>query len=147
MPTGYSKQTGKNPFKGVKRPPFSKEHREKMSLAKRGIPSYKKGKKMGPNGKKGKHYPHLWGPNSSKWVGGTWKYWRRETLIRDDYTCQICGLRDTEIMDVDHIKPKKSFPELVFELNNLVTLCPNCHRRKTIRNKDYVNQQKEHERP
>ena len=58
----------------------------------------------------------------------------------DDWTCQSCLLRDTEIMDVDHIKPKSVFPELKYNLNNLITLCPNCHKRKTLRerkNKDY----------
>lgn len=60
-------------------------------------------------------------------------YQRRNALIRDDYTCQICGLRDIEIMEIDHIKSKSKFPKLRYDLNNLITLCPNCHTRKTIR--------------
>lgn len=76
-------------------------------------------------------------PNKGKmphnFKGGKWLYWRKQTLIRDDYTCQICGLREIGLMDVDHIKPISIYPELKYEINNLVTLCPNCHRRKTNR--------------
>lgn len=68
-----------------------------------------------------------------RFTGGKDKYCRREAKLRDDHTCQICGHREPEIMEVDHIKPKSEFPELRFVLENLVTLCPNCHRRKTIR--------------
>ena len=61
---------------------------------------------------------------------------RKEAKIRDNYTCQDCGLYEPEIMEVDHIKPKYKYPELRNELANLVTLCPNCHKRKTVRNKE-----------
>jgi hypothetical protein len=67
------------------------------------------------------------------WKGGTMKWARKQTKIRDNYTCQICGLRDIEIMEVDHIKPKCDYPEIMHSLDNLITICPNCHRRKTNR--------------
>ena len=67
------------------------------------------------------------------WKGGTRNWLTRQTKIRDDYTCQICSLRDVEIMEVDHIKNQANYPELKFVLDNLITLCPNCHRRKTNR--------------
>ena len=47
----------------------------------------------------------------------------------------MCGMTEPEIMQVDHIKPKSLFPELKAELTNLMTLCPNCHARKTIKEK------------
>ena len=72
------------------------------------------------------------------WKGGIASL-RVRCKTRDDYTCQVCGLREPEIMDVDHIKAKAKFPELQYELNNLITLCPNCHRRKTIREKDLLH--------
>jgi 5-methylcytosine-specific restriction endonuclease McrA len=75
------------------------------------------------------------GELSHTWKGGCIEYKKRQALIRDDYTCQICGMREVEIMEVDHIKPKSLFPELISEMNNLMTLCPNCHARKTIREK------------
>jgi hypothetical protein len=77
--------------------------------------------------------PKMMGPNSPNWIVGTQKYWNDQCKIRDDYTCQICGFREPEIMNADHILPKSVYSELKFELNNLVTLCPNCHARKTIR--------------
>ena len=79
--------------------------------------------------------PQKKGELASRWIGGCAEYQKRQALIRDDYTCQICGMREIEIMVIDHIKPKALFPELKTELNNLMTLCPNCHARKTIREK------------
>jgi hypothetical protein len=83
--------------------------------------------------RKGKKYPELSGENSKKWKGTDDKYYRKKTLKRDDHTCRQCGLKDLEIMVVDHIKPKGKFPELRHMLDNLQTLCPNCHARKTIK--------------
>lgn len=57
---------------------------------------------------------------------------------RDNYTCKVCGLRDEEIMAVDHIKPKSIYPELAREIKNLQTLCPNCHVRKTNKEKNEI---------
>ena len=67
------------------------------------------------------------------WKGGDWRYVKKQALIRDDYTCQMCSFREVEIMEVDHILSKSLHPELSLDLENLMTLCPNCHRRKTIR--------------
>lgn len=66
------------------------------------------------------------------WKGGMIIYWRKQALKRDDYTCKNCGLREPEIMDVAHLKPingNKNRRYTVQDLNNLITLCPNCHRR------------------
>lgn len=94
--------------------------------------------KIGVSNKK---IPHPGGEKHPQWGGGTWNYWKKQALIRDDYICQICGFREPEIMVVDHIKPKSLYPDLKFEMNNLITLCPNCHMRKTQRerkNKLYI---------
>ncbi len=157
MPRGYSNKT-KNKFvppsnKGSK---FSDEHKKKMSLSHKGkivseetkqkhskimmgrVP-WNKGKiglrtqseewKQKMREKKGDKHWH--------WMGGCKEYWRNECLKRDNWTCQVCGLREVEIMEVDHIKPRSKYPELATEINNMVTLCPNCHRRKTIRERDW----------
>jgi len=53
-------------------------------------------------------------------------------LERDNYTCQVCKLEDKDIMDVHHIKELKSEHKRrygVDDLNNMITLCPNCHRK------------------
>lgn len=89
-----------------------------------------------------KHYKENFskvGVKNRFWKGGSFVYWKREVLKRDNFTCRICGIRDPEIMEVDHILEKykggKNFPE------NLQTICPNCHRRKTnsfLKNKKFL---------
>ena len=67
---------------------------------------------------------------------------KKQVKIRDNFTCQVCGLFDLQIMEVDHMRPIRDYPELVEDLNNLVTLCPNCHRRKSFRNKEMGGRKK-----
>ena len=89
----------------------------------------KKGMKL----KKG--HDGLKGEKNPKWKGGRMNWISEFIKNRDDYKCKICGLRDPEIMEVDHIKSKADFPELKYSLDNLITICPNCHRRKTNKEK------------
>lgn len=55
-----------------------------------------------------------------------WKTMRKTVFERDNYTCQNCGKRGG-VLHPDHIKPKSLFPELMFEVKNIRTLCRNCH--------------------
>ena len=83
------------------------------------------------------------GSKNYNWNGGGWAFWKRVARERDMDICQCietcsfhigrCGFSDSAIMHVDHIKPKKLFPELTLKLDNLITLCPNCHQCKTNR--------------
>lgn len=82
---------------------------------------------------KGKTFPEFSGNKNGAWKGTDDKYYRYKALERDNYTCRSCGHHEPEIMEVDHIKPKGKFPELRYTLSNLQTLCPNCHKRKTIK--------------
>jgi len=52
--------------------------------------------------------------------------WRKAIFARDDYTCQMCGIRGGRL-EADHIKPFAYFSELRFELSNGRTLCRKCH--------------------
>ena len=52
--------------------------------------------------------------------------WRKQVFERDNYTCQECGKRGSELHP-DHIKPFAYFPELRFDVNNGRTLCKPCH--------------------
>lgn len=52
--------------------------------------------------------------------------WRKSVFARDDYTCQLCGIRGGYI-EADHIKSFAKHPELRFELSNGRTLCRPCH--------------------
>lgn len=72
------------------------------------------------------------GDNHFRWAGGSWLSIRKQVLVLQDYTCQVCGLKDTEIMQVNHKLPKSKYPELAKCLDNLETLCPNCHARKSL---------------
>ena len=54
------------------------------------------------------------------------KEWREAVFQRDDFTCQMCGIRGT-YLEADHIKPWAFFPDLRFELSNGRTLCRPCH--------------------
>ncbi len=67
------------------------------------------------------------------WRGGGLRYWILEAKRRDNYTCQICGNNDPDVLEVDHIVAKAVNPSLKKELSNMVTLCANCHKKKTLR--------------
>lgn len=58
-----------------------------------------------------------------------WKTLRAEILERDGYRCQSCGCGGR--LEVDHIKPVRTHPELSYAPGNLQALCPSCHTRKT----------------
>ena len=79
------------------------------------------------------------GSKSPNWKGGKtnegtkirsshrYKEWRKSVFERDDYTCQMCGIRGTTL-HADHIKSFALFPDLRFELSNGRTLCVPCHK-------------------
>lgn len=58
-----------------------------------------------------------------------WQVLRQQILERDGWKCCTCGERRR--LEVDHIKPVRTHPELSFEPRNLQVLCGACHSRKT----------------
>lgn len=86
------------------------------------------------------------GENSPGWKGGweryygpNWNTQRRKARKNDDYTCQGCGLTQEEHLDqwkerlhVHHIVPFRDHEsyEEANRVDNLVTLCRNCHHGK-----------------
>ena len=72
-------------------------------------------------------------PNSPEFL---WSYeWRRlrmQVLRHYGARCQCCGASPAEgaVMNVDHIKPRKFFPELAFDFDNLQVLCHECNHGK-----------------
>lgn len=58
-----------------------------------------------------------------------WKSLRLEALRRDGWKCVQCGARGR--LEVDHVKPVRTHPELSYELANLQSLCRSCHTKKT----------------
>jgi hypothetical protein len=96
------------------------------------------------------------GINNPKWKGGItrleaqvrhcfqYRQWRSDIYTRDNYTCQICGLRKSNQLNADHY-PKsfakifhdnqiKTFEQALnceefWNINNGRTLCVDCHRK------------------
>lgn len=59
-----------------------------------------------------------------------WPALRMQAKRRDGFCCVQCGARCR--LEVDHVKPVRTHPQLAFDLTNLQTLCVSCHSRKTI---------------
>jgi DEAD/DEAH box helicase domain-containing protein len=73
----------------------------------------------------------LW-TNDANEYGPNWPSQRDAVRARDNYTCQVCGLRENgRTHDVHHKMPFRSFTSYkeANRIDNLITLCPNCHRR------------------
>ena len=58
-----------------------------------------------------------------------WPALRMQAKRRDGWRCVRCGA--TTGLEVDHIRPVRTHPELGFDLGNLQTLCGRCHGAKT----------------
>ncbi len=58
-----------------------------------------------------------------------WKVLRMAILERDGFRCKGCGCGGR--LEVDHIKPVRTHPDLSYTPGNLQALCPSCHTKKT----------------
>lgn len=86
----------------------------------------------------GSGHPNWRGGGTAPYGKG-WNEVRQKALERDGYTCVICGTDREELdrnPDVHHLVPVRSFVESpvlteqdAHRLDNVVTLCPSCHRR------------------
>jgi 5-methylcytosine-specific restriction endonuclease McrA len=61
-----------------------------------------------------------------------WRKLRMEALKKYGSKCQCCGATPATgaVINVDHIKPRKFFPELALSLSNLQVLCHECNHGK-----------------
>lgn len=61
-----------------------------------------------------------------------WRKVRMQALKKYGPKCMCCGATPTTgaVMNVDHIKPRKSHPHLALDLNNLQILCHECNHGK-----------------
>lgn len=64
----------------------------------------------------------------SAWGTAIYKAWRKAVFERDDYTCQVCGVRGG-VLNADHIKCFAHYPSLRWEVSNGRTLCLDCHKK------------------
>lgn len=79
------------------------------------------------------------GEKSHFWKGGKtkasklkrtsaeYKEWRKKVFERDNFTCQNCGKTGRDI-EAHHIKEQSRYPELIYDVNNGLTLCHKCHK-------------------
>nr|WP_272075964.1 HNH endonuclease signature motif containing protein [Streptococcus dysgalactiae]WCE86584.1 HNH endonuclease signature motif containing protein [Streptococcus dysgalactiae] len=62
-----------------------------------------------------------------------WRKLREVAIKRDNKECVWCterGRLTTTNLEVDHIKEVQYYPELALDLDNLRTLCKDCHNRR-----------------
>lgn len=60
--------------------------------------------------------------------GGRLRKIRQDVLLRDEYTCQVCG-RVTRDLEIDHIVPLHLGGKETED--NRQAICRDCHRKKT----------------
>ncbi len=73
----------------------------------------------------------LWN-NDPNDYGPNWTLQRNQARRRDDFTCQICGARETtRPHHVHHKVPFRNFTSALVanQIDNLITLCPSCHKK------------------
>jgi hypothetical protein len=61
-----------------------------------------------------------------------WRKLRMQVIVERGNRCECCGASPTDgiIINVDHIKPRKLFPKLALDINNLQILCDACNHGK-----------------
>lgn len=80
------------------------------------------------------------GENNPNWRGGRtlsnkiirscegYRNWRKLIFKRDHFTCIKCGHRFIHII-AHHRKSVADYPYLIFDINNGITLCKDCHKK------------------
>jgi 5-methylcytosine-specific restriction endonuclease McrA len=68
-----------------------------------------------------------------------WRSLRMKAFQRYGNKCQCCGASPATgaVLNVDHVKPRKTHPELALDLENLQILCHECNHGKANRTVDW----------
>jgi len=83
---------------------------------------------------------HMWSGGRYGYYGPNWNEQREKALERDEHTCQLCGLDESEhwrSLAVHHIVKREKFklPDGTLDyqranrLENLITFCDSCHKK------------------
>jgi len=72
-------------------------------------------------------------------ISDAWRALRLLAIQKYGSTCLSCGREATKRfpINIDHVKPRKYFPELALDINNLQPLCGKCNKRKGNKTIDY----------
>ena len=72
-------------------------------------------------------------------ISDAWRALRLEAIKKYGSACLKCGKAATRRspINIDHVKPRKYFPELALDINNLQPLCARCNKRKGNQTIDY----------
>jgi len=117
VPQEWRRKISKN-RKGIK---HSEEAKRKMSKSHIGIQA----KEKHPNWKGGITPENIKIRHSEEY-----KLWRDAVYKRDNYFCQICGIKcHNKNIVAHHIFPFIEYPHLRFAVNNGIVLCRKCHTR------------------
>ena len=120
-------------------PKWPEERKKRLSVSVSGAKNHRFGTKLTVEARMKLSEANR-GKNAWNWKGGitpVWRQlrrgidytlWRTAVFERDNYTCQICGIRGGTL-NADHIKPFAYFPADRLSLENGRTLCVECHRK------------------
>ena len=68
-----------------------------------------------------------------------WRSVRKRALMRDGYTCRVCGARATEVDHIQELTPDNiKDRSIALSLDNLQSLCHECHTIKTMEDKGII---------
>ena len=79
------------------------------------------------------------------YISTDWLKLRDKVLARDNYECIWCKAegkvttRKRAVLEVDHIKELEHYPQYALDINNLRTLCKDCHNKRHNRYQKSVN--------
>lgn len=63
-------------------------------------------------------------------LSAEWKAMRKKVVDHYGAVCMCCGATPKRGINVDHIKPRKLYPELSLNFDNLQVLCGRCNKGK-----------------
>lgn len=69
--------------------------------------------------------------------GGNWETIARQVREREGYRCRDCGISEESLgrqLDVHHVVPYRAFksPERANREDNLIAVCPSCHKKQEM---------------
>lgn len=112
---------------------YSLETRKKMSLAKLGIVG-----ELHPRWVENREKLQKYGDSNKDRRSSAYNFWRQQVWLRDNLKCKIANLDCKGRIEAHHILSYTDFPELRYQINNGITLCHAHHPRKRAEEKRLI---------